>query len=71
MYAATEIDYHIKGRIRNWPFEAKGHKVRDGLYQVSLTSEGQTVAVGLKEAADPYTALWSLVADNIVDPRGA
>jgi len=63
MYSATEITYVIKGRILNKPFEAKGHKVREGLFQVQVDTANKTVLAGLKEAPDAFTALWSAIAE--------
>jgi hypothetical protein len=58
MYNATEITYKIEGRIKNIPFVATGHKIKEGLFQVSVSAEGQTSLAGQKEADNAFTALW-------------
>jgi hypothetical protein len=59
MYSATEITYIIEGRIRNVAFKAKGHLIKEGLYQVQVIDEAsETVLVGHKVADNPFTALW-------------
>ena len=64
MFHATEINYIIEGRIKNVPFKATGHKIREGLYQVRVEERSmETLIVGNKEACDPFAALWSVVEE--------